>query len=83
MSMWTAIVFIVAIAVFARLRELSAQRDRQQREVSLANADLQRELDEMRRRLEVLECIVIDQHTPRRLSHEIEALRDTSPNSEA
>lgn len=80
MSFWTAIVLIVAIGAFAKMRNdrlrhgqdpvgfvRPAERDEY-------TAGLEREVIELRKRVEVLERIATDD--TRRLSHEIEKLRD-------
>ena len=80
MSFWSAVVAIVAIIAFARIRmnRDSARRIyHDQPPVDQAyTASLEREVAEMRKRLEVLERIATDDGETRRLSREIESLRD-------
>ena len=80
MSFWSAIVAIVAIIAFASIR---MNRDRHgsasidKPEVDPAyTAGLEREVTELRKRLEVLERIATDDGENRRLSREIDSLRD-------
>ncbi|WP_068074076.1 hypothetical protein [Novosphingobium lentum] len=87
MGFWNAVVIIVAIVVFANMRRhrhLSggdiarqpfAQPDSGYTR-ELANRDLEREVVDLRKRLEVLERIVTDERETKRLAHEIESLRD-------
>lgn len=85
MSPWTAIVIIVAIIAFARIRmnrhgHRHGQFDHDPGERHGADpaytAQLEREVAELRQRLEVLERIATDEGESRRLSREIESLRD-------
>ena len=78
MSFWSAVVAIVAIIAFARVRMNRENRDYQdQPPVDTAyTAALEREVAEMRKRLEVLERIATDDGETRRLSREIESLRE-------
>jgi hypothetical protein len=81
MSFWTAIVAIVAIMAFANMR-----RERYRARHPLAGLHdqaapppspaLEREVTELRRRIEVLERIVTDERDTRRLAQDIEALRE-------
>ncbi len=80
MSFWSALVAIVAIIAYATIR---MNRDRTGAPpVDMANTDpaytaaLEREVAEMRKRLEVLERIATDDGETRRLSREIESLRE-------
>lgn len=80
MSFWSAIVAIVAIMAFANIR---MNRDKHRGssggpvDVDPAyTAGLEREVTELRKRLEVLERIATDDGENRRLSREIESLRD-------
>ncbi|MGV3512436.1 MAG: hypothetical protein ACO1OX_10580 [Novosphingobium sp.] len=80
MSFWSAMVAIVAIIAFANVR---MNRDRRHAERGPAvdydpayTASLEREVADLRKRLEVLERIATDEGETRRLSREIESLRD-------
>lgn len=80
MSFWSAVVAIVAILAFARVRMNRQDRGvhyQDQPPVDTAyTAALEREVAEMRKRLEVLERIATDDGETRRLSREIDSLRD-------
>lgn len=89
MSFWTAIVVIVAIGCVTELLKARYRarhgiaRDPQGGEVPLQRPDpaLEREVEQLRERVRVLERIATEQHTTaaletRRVSDEIEALRD-------
>lgn len=89
MSLWTAIVVIVAIGCFTELMKAKyrAQHgitaDKEGNEAPIARADpaIEREVTELRERVRVLERIATENHTTaaletRRVSDEIEALRD-------
>ena len=79
MSPGTTIVAIIAILAFAWMRSnrYRAQSHRDQPPVDPAyTAGLEREVTELRKRLEVLERIATDDGDNRRLSREIESLRD-------
>ena len=80
MSFWTAIVVIVAILASANLR---GARYRHQTGQSLAGVAegpaspaLEREVIELRKRIEVLERIITDDRETRRLAQDIESLRE-------
>lgn len=80
MSFGSALVAIVAIIAFAIVR---SNRDRVQSGQSRPSeydpaytASLEREVADLRKRLEVLERIATDEGETRRLSREIESLRD-------
>ncbi|MDT0508708.1 hypothetical protein [Novosphingobium sp. MMS21-SN21R] len=80
MSFWSALVAIVAIIAYANIR---MNRDRHGAPpADTGNADpaytaaLEREVAEMRKRLEVLERIATDDGETRRLSREIDSLRE-------
>jgi hypothetical protein len=82
MSFWTAIVAIVAILAWANMR---GGRDRAGRPlaelrdavtVPPPSSALEREVIELRKRIEVLERIITDERDTRRLAQEIEALRE-------
>ncbi len=80
MSFWSAIVAIAAIIAYANIR---MNRDRHRDGASGGSdadraytASLEREVADLRQRLEVLERIATDDGETRRLSREIESLRD-------
>ncbi|MFM6832099.1 MAG: hypothetical protein ACKOVA_17430 [Novosphingobium sp.] len=79
MSFWSAIVAIVAIIAYANIR---MNRDRHGSSSAETDTDpaytaaLEREVAEMRKRLEVLERIATDDGETRRLSREIDSLRE-------
>ncbi|WP_408590204.1 hypothetical protein [Novosphingobium sp.] len=77
MSFWTAVVAIVAIIAIANLRRhrLQAGWDRTLPVGGTDNVALEREVIELRRRVEVLERIITDQRGSQKLADEIEALR--------
>ena len=79
MSMWTAIVAIVAIVFFSKVfRSRHERRDQSETQVDPAYAAaLEREVAALRKRLEVLERIATEDRTTRTLANEIEQLRDT------
>lgn len=80
MSFWSAVVAIVAILAFARVRMNRESRGAHYQDQpfvdSAYTAALEREVAEMRKRLEVLERIATDDCETRRLSREIESLRE-------
>ncbi|WP_121114767.1 hypothetical protein [Croceibacterium ferulae] len=77
MSFGTAIVLIVLIfAVAMVLRPRRADPGDREAGHSLREAELQRELAELRDRVRVLERIATDDTPGRRLSDQIERLRD-------
>ena len=80
MSFWSAMVAIAAIIAFANIR---MNRDRNRGEGrpvvdhdAAYTASLEREVAELRKRLEVLERIATEDGEARRLSREIVSLRD-------
>lgn len=80
MSFWSAMVAIVAIIAFANIRmnrdkHRGGRSERADADAAYAAA-LEREVAELRKRLEVLERIATDDGETRRLSREIELLRD-------
>lgn len=75
MSPWTAIVVIVAIVVYANLRR-NRDAARWQGGGSPASPELEREVIELRRRVETLERILTDSRGSSDLAREIESLRD-------
>lgn len=84
MNFWTAAVIIVAIWGFVQLRtarhdrHMGVVRDEDGNPVPLPRPDTgsQREIQELRERVKVLERIVTDEREPKRLASEIENLRD-------
>ena len=87
MNMWTAImvIAIVAITSFARvmrakyLAEHNLVDDRRGNPVALPRAneaELEREVLDLKKRLAVLERIATDDRQSQAIAHEIEALRD-------
>jgi hypothetical protein len=90
MSLWTAIVVIVAIACFTEIMKAKYRAhhgitsDKQGNETIAPRNDpaLEREVKELRERIRVLERIATETNTTaalesRRVSDEIEALRDS------
>lgn len=80
MSFWSAVVAIVAIIAWANIR-MNRDRHRAGGGQPLDHdptytASLEREVADLRKRLEVLERIATDEGETRRLSREIESLRD-------
>ena len=74
MSFWSAVVLIVAIAAYVRLR---IERHRaSDRLPDASRAELEQELAELKRRIGVLEQIATDDHRRHALADEIESLRD-------
>lgn len=85
MSFWSALVAIVAIIAFAELRkakyhaQAGITRDNsgnQQIARPQADGELQREVEALRKRLEVLERIATEDRHTRQIAAEIENLRD-------
>ena len=84
MSFWTAIVVIVAIWGFVALKrsqqnsQLGYGTDEDGNPVGnpRRDAELQREVEELRERVKVLERIATDDREAKRLSAEIDQLRD-------
>jgi dephospho-CoA kinase len=80
-SFWTAIVVIVAIASYAAIRiERIRSRDRlshgERSRSPAREAELEREVLDLKKRLAVLERIATDDRQSKAIAHEIEALRD-------
>lgn len=79
MGFWTSVVAIVAIIAWATTRQA---RYRNQSGAPFSGSDpaytaqLEREVADLRKRLEVLERIATDGAETRRLASQIEALRD-------
>jgi hypothetical protein len=79
MSFWTAIVAIVAIIAFANMRSARYRAGLGHPLAELrgaANPALEREVVELRKRVEVLERILTDERNTQRLAQDIEALRE-------
>lgn len=85
MNFWTAVVIIVAIAAFANIRMAKYRYQSRAGEPGPSvtgnlpaprEAELQREIEDLRERIKVLERIAIDGRSTRALSDEIERLRD-------
>lgn len=84
MSFWSAVVAIVAILAWARIRTARYQSGqghpiedlRDAMGARAANPALEREVVELRKRVEVLERILTDGRDASRLAQDIEALRE-------
>jgi hypothetical protein len=81
MSFWSAIVAIVAILAWARMRTARYQAGlghplAELRDGGRADPALEREVIELRKRVEVLERILTDGRDASRLAQDIEALRE-------
>lgn len=79
MSMWTAIVVIVAITSIARVvrgQRLPRALRHTALEAQASSEALSREVTELRKRIEVIERIVTDNRDSHRLAEQIEALRE-------
>ncbi|MBU6396387.1 MAG: hypothetical protein KGQ75_17595 [Sphingomonadales bacterium] len=81
MSFTTAIVVIVALVIFAQLRNARyragfGDRFADTQGGARADAALEREVIELRKRVEVLERILTDGRDASRLAQDIEALRE-------
>ncbi|HUQ13203.1 MAG TPA: hypothetical protein VM055_02905 [Novosphingobium sp.] len=83
--MWTAIVVIVAISAFASVMRARLQGHHGVGDESThktpalrapPNAELEREIADLRKRLAVLERIATDDRQSKAIAHEIEQLRD-------
>lgn len=87
MSMWSAIVLIVLIAAIAsvmrsRRRNSETLPHHRDPQTSVRELELQREVEQLRDRIEVLERIAtdgnsVDARETKRIAAEIEALRET------
>ncbi len=77
MSFWSAVVAIVAICAFAwvRAQQSRAFGPKIGGEIS-REPELEREIEQLRKRIAVLERIAIEERGGDRLAREIEALRD-------
>lgn len=81
MSFWSAVVVLFAIGCFTWLRtqKLRAHGDRSGGRMidhTAREHELEREVEEMRRRIAVLERIATDERRGKDLAREIESLRD-------
>ena len=81
MSFWSAVVAIVAILSFASLRiakyrALSHGGDAPQARIAPREAELEREVLDLKKRLAVLERIATDDRQSSAIAKEIESLRD-------
>ena len=83
MSLWSAIVLVVAMMVVwgmydSRNRHLGSRRSGEVEDPasSQREAELKAEIEQLRERLHVLERIATDDREARRISAEIESLRD-------
>lgn len=91
MSWPLAIIIIVAIIAFSEVQKAKHRAkhgitkdwlgsevppDHPSRQPPAINADLQREVEQLRERVKVLERIATDEARPISLAHEIESLRD-------
>ena len=84
MTMWSAIVAIVAIVAFAnmriaRYRALGSRRNDAPAPPAIAGpreAELEREVVDLKKRLAVLERIATDDRQSKAIAQEIESLRD-------
>lgn len=85
MSFWTAVVIIVAIGAFTNLRKaryesqtaVHRQPEPARMVSSQRETELQREVEDLRERVRVLERIATDGRITAQLADEIESLRDT------
>ena len=80
MGFWTALVVIVALVIFAKTRNdrLAEERQAQERQAGSLEytAQLEREIADLRKRVEVLERIITDERGSGQLARQIDALRD-------
>ena len=81
MSMWSAIVAIVFIVAFANIRiakyrALGRSGEARRELPAPREAELEREVIELKKRLAVLERIATDDRHSKAIAQEIEALRD-------
>lgn len=82
MSFWSAVVAIVAIIAFVNLRiardriRAGWQPHRGDGLPSAREHELQREVEDLRERVKVLERIATDKHDTKALAAEIDSLRD-------
>jgi len=85
MTFWTALVVLVAIAAVYSLKRNRdhlrygarlADRDADDRASSLRESELEREIEQLRERVKVLERIATEDRSARAIADEIESLRD-------
>lgn len=81
MSFWTALVVIVAIVMFAQLRiakyrSLGRDGGAPPPQIGHREAELEREIVDLKKRLAVLERLATDDRQSKAIAQEIEALRD-------
>ena len=81
MSFWTAVVVIVAIMAFvalrmAKYRALGHRGNAPHPQTGPREAELEREVLDLKKRLAVLERIATDDRQSKAIAQEIEALRD-------
>ena len=78
MTLWSAAVAIVAILAWAYLRSTRPRDQSGPSSAALPQTDpaLEREVLELRKRIEVLERIITDDRETHRLAQDIEALRE-------
>jgi cell division protein FtsB len=76
MSFWTAMVVMFAIAVFFVLKQQKYQSDKALGSRTADDPELEREVEQLRQRIAVLERIAIEERGRDRLAREIESLRD-------
>jgi hypothetical protein len=77
MSLWTAIVIIVAIGAYLKIRqERYREWHREGDRAPARELELEREVAELRDRVQVLERILTDERHSCGLADEIETLRD-------
>ncbi|MCT2398856.1 hypothetical protein [Novosphingobium mangrovi (ex Huang et al. 2023)] len=79
MSFWTAVVVIFAIACFTWLRTHKYRalgKHQGNYDHTAREHELEREVEEMRKRIAVLERIATDEQRGKDLAREIESLRD-------
>lgn len=77
MSFWTAVVVLFAIACFTWLRVLGDKTGRHPlMDHTAREHELEREVEDMRQRIAVLERIATDERRGKELAREIDALKD-------
>ena len=84
MSFWTAIVVIVAIIAVAEVLKakhrarhgITTDATGNEKPLARENVELKREVEDLRERIKVLERIATEDQETKRLSSEIESLRD-------
>jgi len=84
MSFWTAIVVIVAIVAVTEVMKakhrarhgITTDHMGNEKPLMRENTELKREIEDLRERVKVLERIATEDRDTRRLSAEIESLRD-------